>query len=169
MNPRSHERNGEARARILLILRRLARWRTEGADPAPDRISGHANGLEAMSDWPNVAAAGEFGPGQYRVIDADEVEIAVFNLDGEYFAIEDVCTHDIGTLTGGCVEGGGIMCPRRGARFDIRTGEAAHASGLRARRHVPGAGPRRRRPGPGGVTPERRRESVRRSRRSERT
>ena len=77
-----------------------------------------------MSEWTNVAAASEIGPGEYRVVDIDDVAIAVFNLDGAYFAIEDVCTHDFGTLTGGYVEGGEIMCPRHGARFDIRTGEA---------------------------------------------
>ena len=77
-----------------------------------------------MSDWTDVAAAGDFGPGEHRVIEVDDVDIAVFNLDGEYFAIEDVCTHDFGTLTGGCVEGGRIMCPRHGAWFDIRTGKA---------------------------------------------
>ena len=77
-----------------------------------------------MSDWTNVAAAGELGPGKYRVVDVDDTAIAVFNLDGEYFAIEDVCTHDFGTLTGGCLEDGRIMCPRHGARFDVRTGEA---------------------------------------------
>ena len=77
-----------------------------------------------MSQWTNVAAASEIGPGEHRVVDVDDVAIAVFNLDGAYFAIEDVCTHDFGTLTGGCVEGGEIMCPRHGARFDIRTGEA---------------------------------------------
>ena len=77
-----------------------------------------------MNEWTNVAADGEIGPGEYRVVDVDDIEIAVFNLEGEYFAIEDVCTHDFGTLTGGCLEGGRIMCPRHGARFDIRTGEA---------------------------------------------
>lgn len=77
-----------------------------------------------MSTWTDVAAAGEVGPGEYRVVDIDDVAIAVFNLDGEYFAIEDVCTHDFGTLTGGCVEDGQVMCPRHGAYFDIRTGEA---------------------------------------------
>ena len=77
-----------------------------------------------MSDWTNVAATGEFGSGQYRVVDLGDTAVAVFDLDGEYFAIEDVCTHDFGILTGGCVEGGRIMCPRHGAWFDIRTGEA---------------------------------------------
>ena len=77
-----------------------------------------------MSEWTTVAATDEFGPGEHRVVDVDDVTIAVFNLGGEYYAIEDVCTHDFGTLTGGCVEDGRIMCPRHGARFDIRTGEA---------------------------------------------
>ena len=77
-----------------------------------------------MSAWTSVGSADEIGPGEYRVVDIDDVAIAVFNLDGEYFAIEDVCTHDFGTLTGGCIEDGQIMCPRHGARFDIRTGHA---------------------------------------------
>ena len=77
-----------------------------------------------MSAWTNVAPTGELGPDEYLTVDIDDVAIAVFNLDGEYFAIEDVCTHDFGTLTGGCVVDGRIMCPRHGAHFDIRTGEA---------------------------------------------
>ena len=77
-----------------------------------------------MVEWTSVGAVDEIGPGEYRVVDIDDVAVAVFNLDGEYFAIEDVCTHDFGTLTGGCIEDGQIMCPRHGARFDIRTGAA---------------------------------------------
>lgn len=50
-------------------------------------------------------------------------QVAVFNLDGRYYAVEDVCTHDGGILTGGPVEGDQIVCPRHGARFSIRTGE----------------------------------------------
>jgi 3-phenylpropionate/trans-cinnamate dioxygenase ferredoxin subunit len=78
----------------------------------------------AMSDWVDVAEAEEFKPGSWRVIDLDDVLVAVFNLDGDYYAIEDICTHDNGTLTGGELEDGQIVCPRHGARFDIRTGEA---------------------------------------------
>ena len=130
MDPGSHERGGEARTRVLLKSRDSHRLAKAGGtdppppEPAPDRWGDHANGLPAMSEWTNVAAASEIGPGEHRVVDIDDVAIAVFNLDGAYFAIEDVCTHDFGTLTGGCVEGGEIMCPRHGARFDIRTGEA---------------------------------------------
>jgi len=77
-----------------------------------------------VSDWIDVAAVDELPPGTHRVIDVDDAPVAVFNLNGEFHAIEDVCTHDDSTLTGGCVEGDEIICPRHGARFCIRTGEA---------------------------------------------
>ncbi|MEK7261130.1 MAG: Rieske 2Fe-2S domain-containing protein, partial [Pseudomonadota bacterium] len=51
-----------------------------------------------MSEWVDVAPATELPPGSRRVVDVDNVQIAVFNLDGEYYAIEDVCTHDSGEL-----------------------------------------------------------------------
>jgi len=80
-----------------------------------------------MSAWVTVARAEELTPGAWRVVDVDGVQIAVFNLGGEYYAIEDVCTHDAGQLTGGSVDGDQIVCPRHGARFCIRTGEALSA------------------------------------------
>jgi len=75
-----------------------------------------------MSEWITVAKAGEIAPGGHRVVDADGTHIAVFNLGGEYYAIEDVCTHDGGELAGGIVDGDQIECMRHGARFCIRTG-----------------------------------------------
>ena len=80
-----------------------------------------------MSDWVTVAKVGEVAPGDWRTAMVDDAPIVVFNLDGEYYAIEDVCTHDGGQLTGGTVEGDEIVCPRHGARFCIRTGEALSA------------------------------------------
>jgi 3-phenylpropionate/trans-cinnamate dioxygenase ferredoxin subunit len=80
-----------------------------------------------MSEWVEVAKAGEIEPGQWRVADVDGTRIAVFNVAGEYFAIEDACTHDGGQLTGGAVTGDEIVCPRHGARFCIRTGAALSA------------------------------------------
>lgn len=76
-----------------------------------------------MSDWVAVAAEEDLPPGAFRTVDVDGTQVAVFNLDGTYYAIEDVCTHDGGILTGGAVEGDVIVCPRHGARFCIKTGK----------------------------------------------
>ncbi len=76
-----------------------------------------------MAAWLDVARTADLPPGTRLVIDVDGVAVAVFNLDGEYFAIKDECTHDGGDLAGGVLEGEVIVCPRHGARFSIRTGE----------------------------------------------
>jgi 3-phenylpropionate/trans-cinnamate dioxygenase ferredoxin component len=76
-----------------------------------------------MTGWVDVAGVEELVPGSYRVVEVDGAFVAVFNVGGKYHAIEDVCTHDGGTLTGGAIEGDQIVCPRHGARFSIKTGE----------------------------------------------
>jgi 3-phenylpropionate/trans-cinnamate dioxygenase ferredoxin subunit len=77
-----------------------------------------------MSDWVDVAAVADLPPGESRTVDVDGAQVAVFNVEGAYYAIEDVCTHDGGLLTGGEVDGDQVICPRHGARFCIRTGKA---------------------------------------------
>ena len=77
-----------------------------------------------MPVWIDVAAAVDIAPGSYQLVDVDDRPVAVFNVDGEFFALEDSCSHDQNTLTGGCIDGDQIECPRHGARFCIRTGEA---------------------------------------------
>lgn len=75
-----------------------------------------------MSDWVNVIAATALADGEHTVIEVDGTEIAVFNLGGEFYAIEDVCTHDGAEIASGELEGNEIICPRHGARFCIKTG-----------------------------------------------
>lgn len=53
--------------------------------------------------------------------------LAVYDLDGEFFLTDDLCTHALASLSGGEVEGGVIHCPLHGGAFDIRTGEPVHA------------------------------------------
>ncbi len=77
-----------------------------------------------MSDWTRVCARDEMGPGAWRVVDVDGAQVVVVNVDGEHHAIEDVCTHDGGELAGGRICGHEIECPRHGARFDLRSGQA---------------------------------------------
>jgi len=85
-----------------------------------------------MSDWITVAKVGDLKPGARKIIDVDGSQIVVFNLEEKYYAIEDVCTHDGGQLTGGEVDGDQIICPRHGARFCIRTGAALTAPAYEA-------------------------------------
>lgn len=83
-----------------------------------------------MAEWLDVAPVAEFGAGQSRLVHADGIDIAVFNLDGQYYAIEDRCTHEDSPLLGcglpaeDLIEGDQITCPRHGANFCIRTGAA---------------------------------------------
>lgn len=76
-----------------------------------------------MANFVKVAETGEIGPGERRVVEIDGLFIAVFNVGGNYYAIEDVCTHDDGPLAEGELDGYQIECPRHGARFDIRDGK----------------------------------------------
>jgi 3-phenylpropionate/trans-cinnamate dioxygenase ferredoxin subunit len=74
--------------------------------------------------WFSVGPANNIAPGDYAQAEVDGRMIAVFNVGGEFYAIEDVCTHDGGGLTGGVVEGDKVVCPRHGAKFCLRTGAA---------------------------------------------
>ena len=80
-----------------------------------------------MAGWVNVGTVDEIPPGSHKVMDVNDVMVAVFNVDGKFYAIEDMCTHDGGILTGGEVKGCIITCPRHGATFDVRTGAALTA------------------------------------------
>ncbi len=77
-----------------------------------------------MAEWVKVAAVGEVNKGQKKQIDLDGLAVLLFNVEGEYYAIEDVCTHDGAPLGNGRFNGKQISCPRHGARFDVCTGKA---------------------------------------------
>ena len=69
-----------------------------------------------------VCQISELGPGGVRRI--DDPPVAVFNVNGAFFAISDVCTHAEASLSEGRVDGETVECPLHGACFDLRTGEA---------------------------------------------
>ena len=76
-----------------------------------------------MAEWIDVCSEADLKPGERRIVATDVAEIAIFNLDGELYAIEDICTHDGGELASGQRDGDQIICPRHGARFCIRNGK----------------------------------------------
>jgi 3-phenylpropionate/trans-cinnamate dioxygenase ferredoxin subunit len=75
-----------------------------------------------MIEFVTVAKVGEITPGTVKVVRVDGVPIGVANVDGEFYAFADVCTHDDGPVAEGELRDHTIECPRHGACFDIRDG-----------------------------------------------
>ena len=70
-----------------------------------------------------VAAVQEIPENERLFIEINDLPIVIFSLNGEYFATGDICSHDRGPIGEGQIEGYEVVCPRHGARFDIRTGK----------------------------------------------
>lgn len=77
-----------------------------------------------MPDWEKIAGPGEVAPGGRKSVVVDELPALLVRVAAEYFCIEDTCTHDGQAMTNGPIDDCQITCPRHGARFDLRTGEA---------------------------------------------
>lgn len=77
-----------------------------------------------MAEFEKVATADEVAPGGRKEIVVDDLPVLLLRIGDDYFAVEDVCTHDGQPLTDGPVTDHEITCPRHGARFDLRTGAA---------------------------------------------
>ena len=77
-----------------------------------------------MTPLVDICLLSELPPGERRVIEHDDLDIAVFNIGGDLFAIEDRCSHDDGPLADGPLDPATctVECPRHGSRFDLRTG-----------------------------------------------
>ena len=71
-----------------------------------------------------VGPADELPPDSVKIVVSGSISIGVYNLEGEFFAIEDRCSHDDGPLCEGDFDPdrGVAICPRHGANFDIRSG-----------------------------------------------
>ena len=78
-----------------------------------------------MNEVIDICRLEELPPGAKRIVSWEDIEIGVFNCDGELLAIEDRCTHDNGQLAEGELDQGAgtVECPRHGAVFDLRTGK----------------------------------------------
>ncbi len=76
-----------------------------------------------MPNWQTLARTTDIPPGRVGVFEVGDRRVALCNVNGDFFAIDDVCTHDGGALDQGELDGVEIECPRHGARFDVRTGK----------------------------------------------
>jgi 3-phenylpropionate/trans-cinnamate dioxygenase ferredoxin subunit len=76
-----------------------------------------------MAEYVKAASTNQLTPGQARLVNIKGKEIALFNIEGTFFALENACTHEEGPLAEGDIEGHEVTCPWHGARFDVRTGQ----------------------------------------------
>ncbi len=79
---------------------------------------------ERLSEFEFACRVDDVPPGSMLLVELSDRLAIVFNDGGQLSCIDDVCTHDGGSLSDGQLDGCQIACPRHGARFDIRTGEA---------------------------------------------
>jgi 3-phenylpropionate/trans-cinnamate dioxygenase ferredoxin subunit len=85
-----------------------------------------------MSDFIKVAETSDIPAGSVKVVVVGDKRVALCNVDGQFFAIDDLCTHDGGSLDQGELDGDVIECPRHGARFDVRTGKVLALPAVKA-------------------------------------
>jgi 3-phenylpropionate/trans-cinnamate dioxygenase ferredoxin subunit len=77
-----------------------------------------------MAEFVRVCRVSDLPEPGKMVVEVGDRLVALFRVSGEFWALDDLCTHDGGPLAEGELEGHTIQCPRHGARFDIRTGQA---------------------------------------------
>ena len=70
-----------------------------------------------------VAKLSEIPTGGMKLIEVNGVSMVLCHVEGQMFAVGNVCTHDEGPLSGGLLDGYAVECPRHGARFDVRDGK----------------------------------------------
>lgn len=79
-------------------------------------------GRDAMTEYVKVATLDELPAGTAKAISVDGRRIAVFNVGGTIYAIDDTCTHEEASLAEGAVSGEIVACPKHGSRFNLQTG-----------------------------------------------
>lgn len=78
-----------------------------------------------MAGFVKVAKGDEIAPGQGKMVEVGGKKVALFNVEGSFYAIDDTCTHRGGPLSEGSLDGKEVTCPWHGAKFDVTTGEVS--------------------------------------------
>ena len=76
-----------------------------------------------MSDFVKVAKVADIADPGKLTLEVEDAVVVLFHVGGQFYCIDDVCTHDGGPLGEGRLDDHAIACPRHGAKFDIRTGQ----------------------------------------------
>jgi len=75
--------------------------------------------------WEAVAKVGDLAPGEMTYVEVGDDPVVLINLNGDFYALSDICTHQDASLSDGEIVGDEIECPLHGGAFDIRTGQPA--------------------------------------------
>ena len=75
-----------------------------------------------MAEWVRLGDADAVPPGKRWVFDIDDASIAVFDIDGALYAIDDSCPHQGSSLGMGKIDGVVVTCPGHGLRYNVTTG-----------------------------------------------
>ncbi|MGV6827562.1 MAG: non-heme iron oxygenase ferredoxin subunit [bacterium] len=70
-----------------------------------------------------VAQVGELKPAQMKKCELEGKRLLLVNADGEYYAVDEMCSHEDYSLSLGCIQDGRIKCSLHGSYFDLKTGE----------------------------------------------
>ncbi len=76
--------------------------------------------------WYEVARVDDLEPGEVMYVEVGNDPVALINLEGEFYAVNDICTHEEASLSDGEVVGDEIECPLHGGAFEIKTGLPAN-------------------------------------------
>jgi len=85
-----------------------------------------------VSEYVRVARTHEIAPGTMKRVEVAGHAVVVVNLGGEFFAIDDICTHEEASLSRGTLTGEVVVCPKHGARFNVKTGRVLALPAVRS-------------------------------------
>ena len=75
-----------------------------------------------MADFQKLAQTGDIQPGQMKSFEVRNQRVLVCNVDGRFYALADECSHDFAPISTGVLKGEQVICPRHGARFNVKDG-----------------------------------------------
>lgn len=85
-----------------------------------------------MSEFVRVARAADVPPGSVTRVEVDGHVVALANVDGHFYAIDDTCTHEKASLSEGGLSGEIVVCPKHGSRFNVKTGRVLSLPAVRS-------------------------------------
>ncbi|HEX4834914.1 MAG TPA: non-heme iron oxygenase ferredoxin subunit [bacterium] len=85
-----------------------------------------------MTEYIRVARASDMPPGSVRRVEIAGHVVALANVDGQFYAVDDTCTHEEASLSEGGLSGEILVCPRHGSRFNMKTGRVLSLPAVRS-------------------------------------